>query len=138
MCQRNRNRRSLYVLLEADVARHWSPASSASARLSALPSPVWSAFLGHPALFERQVLGVVAGFAGVFSPQDDASAQTGANIAQKTTTPPIDAHHGPQCRVRSDSASADGLLHHHFRRMLEVDVPASDIKHGHRRWNRDP
>ena len=51
---------SMHALLEATVSRLW-PASSASAPLS----PVWSAFFGQPRLFERQVLGVVAGFAGV-------------------------------------------------------------------------
>jgi len=53
----------LRALVGADVARLW-PASSASAPL---PAPVWSAFFGHPRLFERHVLGIVAGFAGVQS-----------------------------------------------------------------------
>ena len=46
--QRNRALPSLHTVLEADVARLW-PASSASAPL---PPPVWSAFFGHPRLFE--------------------------------------------------------------------------------------
>ena len=62
LCQRNIAFPPLLALLAADVARLW-PASSASAPLP--PSaPVWSAFFGHPWLFERHVLGLVAGFAG--------------------------------------------------------------------------
>ena len=50
---------AIHALVGADVARLWS-ASSASAPL---PPPVWSAFFGHPRLFERRVLGLVAAFA---------------------------------------------------------------------------
>ena len=52
----------MHAFIEADVAHLW-PASSASAPLQ---PPVWSAFFGHPRLFERHVLGIVAGFAGVW------------------------------------------------------------------------
>ena len=62
--QRNAAFRSLHVLLEADVARLWSLASSASASPPARPPAVWSAFFGHPRLFERHVVGLVATFAG--------------------------------------------------------------------------
>ena len=58
--QRNVHVVSIHALLEADVACLW-PDSSASAP----PSPVWSAFFGHPWLFERHVLGIVAGLAGL-------------------------------------------------------------------------
>ncbi len=59
--QRNQALPSIHALLEADVARLW-PASSASAPHSA--APVWSAFFGHPRLFERHVVGLVARLAG--------------------------------------------------------------------------
>ncbi len=62
--QRNKALPSIHALLEADVARLW-PASSASALHSA--APVWSAFFRHPRLFERHVLGIVAGLAGELS-----------------------------------------------------------------------
>ncbi len=59
--QRNLSQRPLFALLEADVPRLW-PASSASATPQA---PVWSAFFRH-LLFERHVLGIVAGFTGAY------------------------------------------------------------------------
>ncbi len=58
--QRNVSCVSIYALLAADVARLW-PDSSAG---TGTPPPVWSAFFGHPRLFERHVLGIVAGLAG--------------------------------------------------------------------------
>ncbi len=60
-CQRNTASLSFSALLAAHAARLW-PASSASAPLP----PVWLAFFGNPRLFERHVLGIVAGFAGVY------------------------------------------------------------------------
>ncbi len=58
--QRNANRASLHTLLEADVALLW-PAIGTRAPHSAL----WSAFFGHPRLFDQHVLIFVSRFVGV-------------------------------------------------------------------------